>query len=82
VTTDFRRLHEHLRAVALAETHVLQLLLQTDDPQLANSLVIVRDLLVQERTNVERQLADYQDRATLASFDVTLNAPAALITID
>jgi hypothetical protein len=82
VTADYRRLHEHLQALALAENHVLQLLIQTNEPQLATSLMIVRDLLVQERINVERQLADYQDRATLASFDVTLNAPAAVIAIE
>jgi len=82
VTADYRRLHEHLQALAQAENHVLQLLIQTNEPQLATSLMIVRDLLVQERLNVERQLTDYQDRATLASFDVTLNAPAAVIAIE
>jgi hypothetical protein len=82
VTADYRRLHERLQTVALAENHILQLLIQTNEPELATSLLIVRELLMQERTNVERQLADYQDRATLAAFDVTLNAPAAMIAIE
>jgi hypothetical protein len=82
VTSECRQLQQRLQAVALAENHVWELLIQTTDPQVATSLTIVRDLLVQERTNIERQLADYQERAMLASFDVTFNAPTASISIE
>jgi hypothetical protein len=82
VTSEFRQLQQRLQAVALAENDVWRLLIQTTDPQLAISLTLARDLLVLERTNIERQLADYQDRAMLASFDVTFNAPTELISIE
>jgi hypothetical protein len=82
VTAEFRLLHERLQAVALAKNHVWQLLIQNSDPHVAASLAIARDLLSQEETDLQRQLTDYQARASLASFDVTLNAPVATFLME
>ena len=79
VTADHRRLHKQLQTLALAENDLVQLLTHAADNQTAASLLIAHQMLVQERSNVEAQLADYEDRAALASFDVSFNGPAVML---
>jgi hypothetical protein len=82
VTPDHRRLHERLQVLARAEGHLLQLLTHASAQPQAASLLIAHQMIVQERTNIESQLAEYEDRATLASFDVTMNGMAAVIFVE
>ncbi len=73
VTSDFRRLHERLNQLHQSEDHLWQLATETRDHDLADSLTLLRDLIQQETLNVESQLLNYEDRSTLAAFDVTFN---------
>lgn len=82
VTLEFQQLQERLQAATMAENHLWQLLIQAGDPQLATSLTIARELVGQEKANLQRQITDYLSRATLATFDVTLNAPAAFLSLE
>jgi len=82
VTPDHRRLHVRLQVLARAEDHLVQLLTHASAQEQVASLLIAHQMIVQERTNIEAQLAEYEDRATYASFDVTLNGPSAAFFIE
>jgi hypothetical protein len=81
-TADYRRLNERLRTLALAEDDLLQLLTHTSDKELATSLMMAYQMVTQERATVQSQISDYEDRATLATFDVSLNGPAQVLFVD
>jgi hypothetical protein len=82
VTPDHRRLLARLRELERAEGHLLQLLTHAPAQEQVASLLIAHQMIVQERTSIEAQLAEYEDRATYASFDVTLNGPSAAFFIE
>ncbi len=82
VTPDHRRLHARLKLLARAEDHLVQTLIHASAQEQVASLLIAHQMIVQERTNIEAQLAEYEDRAALASFDVTLNGPAAAFFVE
>ena len=82
VTPDHRRLHERLQVLARAEDHLVQLLTHASDQGQVVSLLIAHQMIVQEIASVEAQLAEYEDRAALASFDVNLNGPSAAFFVE
>jgi len=82
VTPDHRRLHVRLRQLARAEDHLVQLLTHASAQEQVASLMIAHQMIVEERTNIEAQLAEYEDRATFASFDVTMNGPSAAFFVE
>lgn len=82
VTPDHRRLHVRLQELARAEDHLLQLLTHASAQEQVASLLIAHQMIVEEGTNIEAQLAEYEDRAALATFDVTMNGPAAAFFIE
>ncbi len=82
VTPDHQQLHERHQVLARAEDDLVQLLTHASSREQVASLLVAHQMIVQERTNIESQLAEYEDRATLASFDVTLNGLAAAIFVE
>jgi hypothetical protein len=82
VTPDHRRLLVRLRVLERAEDHLVQLLTHASAQEQVASLLIAHQMVVQEKTSIEAQLSEYEDRATYASFDVTLNGPSAAFFIE
>lgn len=82
VTLESLQLQDRLQAISMAENHLWMLLLQTTDPQLARSLTILRELIGDEKESIQYQLTDLERRAEFASFDVSLNSPPALLSIE
>jgi len=80
VTSDYRLLHKRLQDLTQAQDQIWWLLIQTDDPKLASTFTILRDLLQTERSSVESQLLYYDQQAAFASFDITLNQPPYPLT--
>ena len=74
-TQDYLRLHRRLEELIQAETHLLDVITRGADRQTARSLLIACQMVTQERANTEAQIADYDGRGALASFDVSLNGP-------
>jgi len=79
VTVEYRRLQARHQALQQAETHLVRLLTQTPDPQASEALLLAHQMVRDERVNIEAQLADYDARADLSSFDVMLDGPAPML---
>lgn len=73
VTSEYRHLQDRLGQLRETEDQLWQLLTESGDPEPAGSLALLRELIQEETRSVESQLLSYEDRSTLASFDVTLN---------
>jgi Domain of unknown function (DUF4349) len=72
-TQDYLRLRERLQDLVLAEKHLAELVTRTANPEAVRSVMLAYQMVTQERTNVQMQIADYDGRASLASFDLSLN---------
>jgi len=81
-TQDYLRLRQRLEELTRVETHLLEIISRGADRQEARSLLIACQMAAQERTNVEAQIADYDGRAGLASFDLSLNGPGPILMIE
>ena len=79
-TTEYRLLRNRLANLARAQEELWQLVIEADDPQHAATFVILHDLLQAETSSMESQVLSYEDRAQLASFDITLNQPSYYLT--
>jgi Domain of unknown function (DUF4349) len=82
ITVEYARLEARRADLLQAEKHLARLMTQTADLQAADALVLARQMVTQERVNIESQLADYDSRADWASFDVSLNGMAQVLFID
>ena len=71
VTMEYRSLLERLNDVVEAEGRLQSVLPDAEGPAFARSFILLSELLRQERRNLESQIASYDDRAALASLDVT-----------
>ena len=81
-TQDYLRLRQRLDELTQAETHLLEIITRGADRQEARSLMIACQMVAQERANIESQIADYDGRAGLASFDLSLNGPGPMLMIE
>jgi len=81
-TQDYLRLRQRLDELTLAETHLLEIITRGADRQEARSFMIACQMVAQERANIEAQIADYDGRAGLASFDLSLNGPGPMLMIE
>lgn len=81
-TQDYLRLRQRLDELMQAETHLLEIITRGADRQEARSLMIACQMVAQERANIESQIADYDGRAGLASFDLSLNGPGPMLMIE
>jgi hypothetical protein len=82
VTVEAQALRDRLALIDASEAHLLDALLGTKDPDLAQAYVLVAGLFQQERQNARNQLRSYLDSSAMASFDVSLNMPAPAIRMD
>jgi hypothetical protein len=73
VTAEYQMLVERLELIGAAESRLLSLTPNPEDPAAFRVVLLVSELLRQEQRNVEMQLQNYQDRSTLASLDVTFS---------
>jgi hypothetical protein len=76
-TAEYRLMRKRLGQLDRAEKHLWNLLTETKDRELAASLMLLRELILREQEGLNSQLLNYDDRATVASFDVTLNQPVS-----
>ena len=81
-TAEVRRLTARLHTLERAEARLLKLLTQGGDPDLAESLMIAHQMVTEEREAIQAQIADYEDRAALATFDVSLNGMAQVLLVE
>jgi len=77
VTSEYERLVERLRQLDQAEREIRTLLAVANDPERVSSFQLVLDLLRQESDNIAIQVSSYNDRATLATFDISLTSMPA-----
>ncbi len=71
VSVEYGFLAERAADLERADAQLQRLLPEAHDPEAATSFMLLRELLLQERKNVETQLQNYQSRMTLASLDVS-----------
>lgn len=81
-TQDYLRLRQRLEELTRAETDLEQIITGGADRQAARSLLIAWQMVAQERASIESQLADYDGRAGLASFDLSLNGAGPMLMIE
>lgn len=81
-TQDYQRLRRRLDELEQAETHLLEILTRGAERLEARSVMIACQMVAQERASVEAQIADYDSRAGLASFDLSLNGPGPMLMIE
>ena len=77
VTSEYGRLVARLRQLEQAEREIRALLAVANDTEKVASFQLVLDLLRQETDNIVSQVTSYNDRATLASFDISLTSMPA-----
>jgi Domain of unknown function (DUF4349) len=82
VTADYARLQGRQRELAQAEAELVQLVGRPASLQAARSVLVAYQLVTQERTNVEAQIADLDSRLSLASFDLSLNGSVQAIRVE
>lgn len=80
-TQDYLRLRRRLEDLIQVEADLLEIMTGADR-QAAKSLMIASQMVAQERANIESQIADYDGRAGLASFDLSLNGPGPMLMIE
>jgi hypothetical protein len=76
VTAEYRHLLERSVALEHSEARLWDLVTQTEDAALAESLTLLRELVRTEQESIRGQLVSLEDRALYASVDVTLNEPS------
>jgi hypothetical protein len=81
-TQDYLRLGQRLQDLSLAEKHLAEFITRTADPEAVQSIMLAYQMVAQERTNVEMQIADYDGRVSLASFDLTLNGSVPMPMVE
>ena len=81
-TQDYLRLRQRLEDLTQAETDLVEIITGGAGRQAARSLLIAGQMVAQERVNIESQIADYDNRASLASFDLSLNGPGPMLMIE
>jgi hypothetical protein len=79
VTFEVQALYDRIALIDGTEHRLLEILLGTDDPSLAESYVVVAELFRQERETAESQLRNYLQSSSLSSFDVNLNRTPAVL---
>lgn len=82
VTLEAQGLRDRIALIDASEARLLQVLLETSDPALAQSYVLVAELFRQERQNARNQLRNYLDSSAMASFDVSLNMQPITLRVD
>jgi hypothetical protein len=82
VTVEAQALRDRLALIDASEARLLEILLGTNDPDLAQSYVLIAELFQQERQNARNQLRSYLDSSAMASFDVSLNMPPPAMRLD
>jgi len=81
-TQDYLRLRQRLEELTRAGTDIEEIITGGAGRQAARSLLIAWQMVAQERANIESQIADYDGRAGLASFDLSLNGPGPMLMIE
>jgi len=81
-TQDYLRLRQRLEDLIQAEADLLEIVTRGADRQTAQSIMIACQMVAQERANIESQIADYDGRASLASFDLSLNGSGPILMIE
>lgn len=79
VTFEVQALYDRIALIDDSEHRLLEILLATDDPALAESYVLVAELFRRERESAEGQLRNYLQSSALSSFDVNLNRPSPVL---
>jgi hypothetical protein len=81
VTAEYNGLLERLHDIRETERRLLEFVPAVGEPGFGRSVMLLSELLRQERRNIESQILSYDDRAELASLDITFNempVPAVL----
>jgi FixJ family two-component response regulator len=81
-TQDYLRLRQRHKELTQAEADLVEIITAGADRQAARSLMIAWQMVAQERANIESQIADYDGRASQASFDLSLNGPGPMLMIE
>jgi hypothetical protein len=71
VTVEYGFLVDRAAELARADAHLQRLFSEAPDLEAATSFMLLRELLLQERKNIETQLQNYKGRMILATFDVS-----------
>jgi hypothetical protein len=80
VTVEYRRLGERLEDLHQAEEQVHRLLANPSQFDATASILLLRDLLLQEKENIEAQLLNYDQRSALASISISFSEVPLLLT--
>ena len=72
VTKEYKLAHEKLARLNLAEEHLWGLITTSKDPDLVESLTLLRELLKIDIENVESELLRYEQDSLRANLDITL----------
>jgi hypothetical protein len=83
VTVEYNALLERLLDIRETEGRLLQFVPAAGEPAFGRSVILLSELLRQERRNLESQIQSYDDRAELASLDITFNGmPSPLVPFE
>jgi hypothetical protein len=72
VTKEYKLAHEKLARLNLAEKHLWELITTSKEPEMVESLTLLRELLKTDIENVENELLRYEQDSQRANFDITL----------
>ena len=77
VTKEYKLAHEKLARLNLAEENLWELITTSKDPEMVESLTLLRELLKTDIENVESELLRYEQDSQRANLDITLTESIA-----